>query len=136
MDKSKSAVDVLKSTMPGAGADRVDPGEALAELARKLAEAEAREAALKARVEAAESRSGTEIRAKVSDKGAVSVYGLNARWPITLYAPQWTRLLAGCSCHGSVVERAIKAALSVPGAAERVAEAQAAHDAAKARGKS
>lgn len=29
---------------------------------------------------------------KVSEKGAVSVYGLG-RWPVTLYAEQWTRLL-------------------------------------------
>ena len=29
---------------------------------------------------------------KVSAKGAVSVYGLQ-RWPVTLYAPQWNRLL-------------------------------------------
>lgn len=30
---------------------------------------------------------------KVSSKGAVSVYGLG-KWPVTLYASQWTRLLA------------------------------------------
>lgn len=29
---------------------------------------------------------------KVSDKGAVSVYGLG-RFPVTLYKEQWTRLL-------------------------------------------
>ena len=31
---------------------------------------------------------------KVSDKGAVSVYGLQARFPVTLYGDQWKRLLA------------------------------------------
>jgi len=31
---------------------------------------------------------------KVSDKGAVSVYGLSARFPVTLYESQWERLLA------------------------------------------
>jgi hypothetical protein len=31
---------------------------------------------------------------KVSEKGAVSVYGLSARFPTTLYASQWERLLA------------------------------------------
>lgn len=30
---------------------------------------------------------------KVSDKGAVSVYGMG-KWPVTLYAQQWERLLA------------------------------------------
>jgi ABC-type enterochelin transport system substrate-binding protein len=29
---------------------------------------------------------------KVSEKGAVSVYGLNARFPVTLYKDQWHRL--------------------------------------------
>lgn len=31
---------------------------------------------------------------KVSDKGAVLVYGLQARFPVTLYRDQWVRLLA------------------------------------------
>jgi hypothetical protein len=31
------------------------------------------------------------IRFKVSEKGAVSVYGLNVRFPVTLYANQWQR---------------------------------------------
>ena len=31
---------------------------------------------------------------KVSDKGAVSVYGLQSRFPVTLYGDQWKRLLA------------------------------------------
>ena len=34
------------------------------------------------------------IRFKVAAKGGVSVYGLNSRFPVTLYAQQWTRLLA------------------------------------------
>jgi len=34
---------------------------------------------------------GLRITAKVSEKGAVSLYGLG-RFPVTLYAPQWTRL--------------------------------------------
>jgi hypothetical protein len=32
------------------------------------------------------------IRVKVSDKGGLSVYGLG-RWPVTLYASQWRRLI-------------------------------------------
>lgn len=33
------------------------------------------------------------LRLKVSEKGGVSLYGLNARFPITLYGEQWDRLL-------------------------------------------
>jgi hypothetical protein len=33
------------------------------------------------------------LSCKVSEKGAVSVYGLQARFPVTLYAEQWARLL-------------------------------------------
>ncbi len=33
------------------------------------------------------------ITIKVSEKGAVSVYGIN-RFPVTLYAQQWQRLLS------------------------------------------
>lgn len=33
------------------------------------------------------------LRFKVSEKGALSVYGLQARFPVTLYAGQWERLL-------------------------------------------
>lgn len=32
-------------------------------------------------------------RLKVSEKGAVSIYGLNGRYPTTLYADQWNRLV-------------------------------------------
>ena len=32
------------------------------------------------------------VRMKVSEKGAVSVYGMG-RFPVTLYKEQWTRLL-------------------------------------------
>jgi hypothetical protein len=34
------------------------------------------------------------LRFKVSEKGGVSVYGLQSRWPVTLYASQWERLFA------------------------------------------
>ena len=34
-----------------------------------------------------------ELRFKVSEKGAVSVYGMG-RFPVTLYLEQWERLLA------------------------------------------
>lgn len=32
------------------------------------------------------------LKCKVSTKGGVSVYGLNAKWPVTLYGEQWKRL--------------------------------------------
>lgn len=32
------------------------------------------------------------LTCKVSQKGAVSVYGLNSVWPTTLYKGQWERL--------------------------------------------
>lgn len=35
-----------------------------------------------------------ELSCKVTEKGGVSVYGLNARFPVTLYADQWERLFA------------------------------------------
>jgi hypothetical protein len=56
-----------------------------AELARVRAELDAAKAAASA---------PRRITFKVSDKKAVSVYGLNARFPVTLYRDQWERLLA------------------------------------------
>lgn len=35
-----------------------------------------------------------ELSCKVTERGGVSVYGLNARFPVTLYADQWDRLFA------------------------------------------
>ena len=40
----------------------------------------------------AASKNGGTLSAKVSQKGAVSIYGLQ-RMPVTLYAAQWERLL-------------------------------------------
>ncbi len=42
---------------------------------------------------AAQKQSERKITCKVSDKGALSVYGLG-RFPVTLYRSQWERLLA------------------------------------------
>jgi hypothetical protein len=44
------------------------------------------------KLKASKSRSG-ELSFKVSQKGAVSVYGMG-RFPVTLYKEQWDRLLA------------------------------------------
>lgn len=56
----------------------------MAELARLKAENEA----LKEK-----QKRGSAISMKVSEKGAVSVYGLG-RFPVTLYQEQWVKLLA------------------------------------------
>jgi hypothetical protein len=47
---------------------------------------------LKAENAALKSRSGRGVSMKVSEKGAVSVYGLG-RFPVTLYQEQWLKLL-------------------------------------------
>lgn len=41
---------------------------------------------------AAKASDPRKITMKVSDKGALSVYGLG-RWPVTLYRSQWSQLL-------------------------------------------
>ncbi len=40
-----------------------------------------------------QTRRGSAVSMKVSEKGAVSVYGLG-RFPVTLYQEQWTKLLS------------------------------------------
>lgn len=47
---------------------------------------------LRAENEALKSRTSKGVSLKVSEKGAVSVYGLG-RFPVTLYKEQWTKLL-------------------------------------------
>jgi len=56
-----------------------------AELIAKVAALEAANAALR------QARQG-KLTIKVSDKGAISVYGMG-RWPVTLYRSQFERLL-------------------------------------------
>jgi hypothetical protein len=50
-------------------------------------------ARLRAENEALKQRRNSAISMKVSEKGAVSVYGLG-RFPVTLYQEQWRKLLA------------------------------------------
>lgn len=57
--------------------------EMMAEIARLKAENE--------RLAQAKNRA---VTFKVGEKGGVSVYGLNARFPITLYSEQWEKLIA------------------------------------------
>lgn len=47
---------------------------------------------LRAENEALKSRGSKGVSLKVSEKGAVSVYGLG-RFPVTLYKEQWVKLL-------------------------------------------
>jgi hypothetical protein len=56
----------------------------------QLAALQAENAALKAQTAA---RGTGAITFKVSEKGAVSVYGMG-RWPVTLYAGQWRKLMS------------------------------------------
>ena len=48
---------------------------------------------LRAENEALKSRSSREMRLKVSEKGAVSLYGIR-RFPVTFYADEWDRILS------------------------------------------
>jgi hypothetical protein len=50
-------------------------------------------ARLRAENESLKQRRNSAVSFKVSEKGAVSVYGLG-RFPVTLYMEQWTKLLA------------------------------------------
>jgi hypothetical protein len=56
---------------------------------QKVARLEAENRALKEQIE---QRRPGQLRLKVSEKGALSVYGLG-RFPVTLYKEQWVRLL-------------------------------------------
>jgi ABC-type enterochelin transport system substrate-binding protein len=49
--------------------------------------------AAQAELKALKAERKASLRIKVSPKGAVSVYGLNSRFPLTLYANQWERLI-------------------------------------------
>jgi hypothetical protein len=50
-----------------------------------------------------QNKRGGPVSMKVSEKGAVSVYGLG-RFPVTLYQEQWTKLLAMSSDIKSFIE--------------------------------
>ena len=60
------------------------------DLIRQLAELRAENAAFKAKAAA---RARSSVSFKVSEKGAVSIYGMG-KWPITLYLSQFERLNA------------------------------------------
>lgn len=57
-----------------------------------MEELQAQLAALQAENDSLKEKKVSQISCKVSQKGAVSLYGLQ-RFPVTLYANQWERLL-------------------------------------------
>ena len=58
----------------------------MTEILARLAKLEEENAALRA-------RGANKVSLKVSEKGAISVFGLQ-RFPVTLYASQWERIIA------------------------------------------
>lgn len=48
---------------------------------------------LKAQLEAMKAANQRKLTLKISEKGGLSVYGINSRFPITLYRDQWLKLL-------------------------------------------
>lgn len=50
-------------------------------------------ARLQAENEKLKAKQNRALSLKVSEKGGVSLYGVNSRWPITMYANQWLRVL-------------------------------------------
>jgi hypothetical protein len=82
----------------------VDLAKAYLDLMAQLRDAKAENAKLKA-------GNGHKLSFKVSEKGAVSVYGLG-RFPVTLYGQQWPRLFAESEAILAFIE-ANKAKLSV-----------------------
>jgi hypothetical protein len=75
----KSNVAVANNTNPD-----------VADLLRQLQAAQEALAAERARAEAAEKAKATRgYSAKVSEKGAISIAGVNTRFPVTLYAPHF-----------------------------------------------
>lgn len=61
------------------------------------------QAELIAMIEAMKAASQRKLTLKVSDKGAVSLYGLG-RFPVTLYRTQWERLIGEASHIAAFIE--------------------------------
>jgi hypothetical protein len=72
---------------------------------------EQRIAELEAMVKAAKAEARATIQFKVSEKGAISVYGLG-RFPVTLYRDQWTKLMGSGAALAKFIQDN-EAALSV-----------------------
>jgi hypothetical protein len=79
-------MELTMSDQGQAAPEGIDLAKAYLDMAAKLREAQTDIARLKA-------GNGHRLSFKVSEKGAVSVYGLG-RFPVTLYGQQWPRLFA------------------------------------------
>ena len=83
-------MSLIKVGSPVAPATSASPD--VADLLRRLQAAEAAAASEKARADAAEKAKRESARgysAKASEKGAISIYGVSSRFPVTLYAPHF-----------------------------------------------
>lgn len=76
----------------------------LARLAKLEAENEAKSARIAELSAKVEAKRNQPLTIKVTEKGAVGVYGLQ-RFPVTLYAQQWAKLLG----HADVIRAFIEA---------------------------
>lgn len=64
------------------------------DMAKMIAELQAERAEnAKLKEALAKSKGNGKLSFKVGDKGGVSVYGINNKFPVTLYQEQWTKLL-------------------------------------------
>lgn len=76
----------------------------LARLAKLEADNAAKDAQIAALAAKAEAKRNQPLTIKVTEKGGVGVYGLQ-RFPVTLYAQQWAKLLG----HADVIRAFIEA---------------------------
>ena len=86
-----TAEDLAKTVAEKSGGTRVEVGKTADPVQSEIERLKAENAALRAK--AAKSTTAGTLTPHVSEKGALSVYGLG-RFPVTLYSEQWERLLA------------------------------------------
>lgn len=70
-----------------------DSNDTLAAMAKQIREMQAEKEAMLLELAKAKKASTGKLSLKVSEKGALSVYGMG-RFPVTLYSGQWEKLLA------------------------------------------
>ena len=63
-------------------------------MAMTNAQFEAEIARLRGENEALKRKGERKVSFKVGEKGGISVYGINSRFPVTLYRNQWEKLLS------------------------------------------
>lgn len=83
-------MSLIKVGTPVANNPALAASPDVAALLEKLRAAEAALAAEKARADAAtKAKADRGYTAKASEKGAISIYGVSARFPVTVYAPHF-----------------------------------------------